>query len=200
MMKLTVNQQDIDAFARAFDQNAKRGAARVVKEIADVAKRYLFREYHDQGWRDLARLWDNTSIRVVGTAVETEVYNRIEGQKVWGRTTRTDLGRVRTTKYWIDGSRLVSILEYGAKPHRIAANDSPASFLAFPSANSNLDSRTFKYVKKNGPGSFLTPSKGDIRFVRSVLHPGVSGAFLLKRAEMASVAALDGAVEGSFRV
>lgn len=188
-MRFHIDQSDVQAFARDFERNMNRGAARVVSRLADVAKRFLWRHYDDNGWRDLARKWDNTGISITPSEVSIEVYNKAEGERLLGRTTRSDVGRIRTTRYWITGERLLKILEYGAKSHKIVARNS--DFLAFPSAGSNLDARTFRHVKKHGPGSFLKPQSGDIRFVQSVEHPGVSGAFILRRAEAAADEALD---------
>jgi hypothetical protein len=168
-IRATFVKEDVDRMARGLDLAVRAEAVRLLDHLATMAIRQLQTFDRELGHEALAELWDHTPVVETQDTLSMEVFSHAEDMIFYNKTSRADIGRVHSSKYFIEGDRLLAILEGGARPHSISATGGGLLAIPLPGTESAAKS----HVAAHGPGSYLPSTYGDTVFQEHVDHPGV---------------------------
>lgn len=178
-VRVLVDQAGLKRIDQGVRLAARKGAERAAAGIARRGAQMLSMLDKGAGRSFLAGLWTTTEpFQRADGRIVVEVYNKAEDMTILTRSNAPGSNKV----YPIPGKSLLSILNYGARPHTIRAR-SPKTDLQFPAVIGISQSRHLGTVVTRegiGRGEFKGGRGTSIISVQSVKHPGVTGSRFLQ--------------------
>lgn len=167
---------DLRAFVESFTKAVELESLAAATEMADRAQTSLRSLDEGAEHHALAQMW-TYNVSPTDDGAQAEVFSAAEDVLFFNRTSARGLGRVTSSLYPVQGSRILAILEGGAKAHDIFPGtvkpDAKALTIPIPGS----EERSVELLRKHGPGPLAAPTVGvggDTKLRSSVHHPGVA--------------------------
>lgn len=161
---------DLEAFSKSFEEIVDAESVNILVELAAGARDDLRSLDESAGHNALAGMW-TYDVGQTPDGAEAEVYSGAETVTFFNRTSSQSSGRVKSSLYPIQGTRLLAILEGGAGEHDIFPGTVNPNAKAITIPVPGSEERSKALLRKFGP----TPLEdGDTIFRSGVHHPGVA--------------------------
>jgi hypothetical protein len=173
-MKAVINESDTADFLASFEQAISSEAIKCVELLGQRAEAQM-RDFEERaGHHALSQLWTHDSAETATGAI-CEVWSAAEQVTFFNRTTSATGGRIKSSKYPVEGEALLAILEGGARQHPIKPRD-PRGILTIPLRGTEERGTMRRYKGGFDPNvGPQAPADGDTEFRKEVQHPGVVG-------------------------
>lgn len=187
-MQIIINQDDLAAVESEIQDAIQKSGTSLLQNLGEMGVKMLRDAEESDGHLELADLWDMTEVETQADgSLLLEVYSHAENMTFFDKTSRPGLGRVKSSRYPIEGDYLLELLEAGAKRHPI--EPVMANVLAFPRRGFEESTVAVSTgIEEFTPGSDLE------QFVFSMghIHPGFQGSHNIENTSDAMEQKLDG--------